>query len=69
MHGNWMAMRSLTQDQSVKNQKLKAGTFKRILTFAIPYRRDLAFFLVAVIIDSSLVVTTPLLFRSTQPFR
>ena len=59
-----MAMRSLTQDQSVKNQKLKAGTFKRILTFAIPYRRDLAFFLVAVIIDSSLVVTTPLLLRT-----
>ena len=59
-----MAMRSLTQDQSVKNQKLKAGTFKRILTFAIPYRRDLAFFLVAVIIDSSLVVTTPLFLRT-----
>lgn len=59
-----MAMRSLTQDQSVKNQKLKAGTFNRILTFANPYRRDLAFFLVAVIIDSSLVVTTPLLLRT-----
>lgn len=57
-------MRSLTQDQSVKNQKLKAGTFKRILTFAIPYRKDLVFFLVAVIIDSSLVVTTPLLLRT-----
>lgn len=64
MHGNWMAMRSLTQDQSVKKQKLKEGTLQRILSFAIPYRKELAFFLVAVVIDSSLVVTTPLLLRT-----
>jgi ATP-binding cassette subfamily B protein len=64
MHGNWMAMRSLTQDQSVKNQKLKAGTVKRILTFARPYKTELLFFLIAVVIDSSLVVATPLLLRT-----
>jgi ATP-binding cassette subfamily B protein len=64
MHGNWMAMRSLTQDQSVKNQKLKAGTVKRILTFAKPYKAELVFFLIAVVIDSSLVVATPLLLRT-----
>ena len=64
MHGNWMAMRSLTQDQSVKNQKLKAGTVKRILTFAKPYKAELLFFLIAVVIDSSLVVATPLLLRT-----
>lgn len=64
MHGNWMAMRSLTQDQSVKNQKLKAGTVKRILTFAKPYKAELLVFLIAVVIDSSLVVATPLLLRT-----
>jgi ATP-binding cassette subfamily B protein len=64
MHGNWMAMRSLTQDQSVKNQKLKAGTVKRILTFAKPYKAELLFFLIAVVVDSSLVVATPLLLRT-----
>ena len=64
MHGNWMAMRSLTQDQSVKNQKLKAGTFKRILTFAVPHKGELALFLLIVVIDSSLVVATPLLLRT-----
>ena len=64
MHGNWMAMLSLTKDQSVKNQKLKAGTFKRILTFAVPHKVELAFFLLIVIIDSSLVVATPLLLRT-----
>ncbi len=64
MHGNWMAMRSLTQDQSVKNQKLKPGTFKRILSFATPYKVELIFFLIAVVIDASLVVATPLLLRT-----
>ena len=64
MHGNWMAMRSLTQDQSLKNQKLKPGTFKRILSFATPYKVDLIFFLIAVVIDASLVVATPLLLRT-----
>ncbi len=63
MHGNWMAMRSLTQDQSVKNQKLKAGTFKRIVEFAKPYKLYLAIFLFTVMIDSALVVATPLLLR------
>jgi len=64
VHGNWMAMRSLTQDQSVKNQKLKPDTVKRILAFAIPYKSELTFFLLAVIVDSSLVVATPLLLRT-----
>jgi ATP-binding cassette subfamily B protein len=64
VHGNWMAMRSLTQDQSVKNQKLKPDTFKRILAFAVPYKVELIYFLIAVVIDASLVVATPLLLRT-----
>ncbi len=59
-----MAMRSLTQDQSVKNQKLKPETFKRILAFAVPYKVELIYFLIAVVIDASLVVATPLLLRT-----
>jgi len=64
MHGQWMALRSLTSDQSVKNQKLKAGTFKRILGFAAPYKKYLVVFMVTVVIDAFLVVATPLLLRS-----
>jgi ATP-binding cassette subfamily B protein len=64
MHGQWMALRSLSSDQSVKNQKLKAGTFKRILAFASPYRKYLIIFLTTVVIDALLVVATPLLLRS-----
>ena len=57
-------MRSLTSDQSVKNQKLKPGTLKRIISFAKPYKIYLIVFLATVVIDSVLVVATPLLLRS-----
>lgn len=63
MHSTWMSFRSLTADQSVKNQKLKPGTLKRIADFAIPYKVLLAFFLITVVIDAFLIVATPLLLR------
>ena len=63
MHSTWMSFRSLTADQSVKNQKLKPGTLKRIASFAVPYKVLLAFFLITVVIDAFLIVATPLLLR------
>ena len=51
----------MTADPSVKEQKLKAGTVKRIFTFAKPYRTSIIIFLITVVIDAALVVTTPLL--------
>ncbi|MFM8404381.1 MAG: ABC transporter ATP-binding protein [Actinomycetota bacterium] len=62
-HAMWMSFRSLTQDQSVKDQKLKAGTVKRIASYALPYKNSLILFLITVIIDALLVVSTPLLLR------
>lgn len=62
-HAMWMSFRTLTQDQSVKHQKLKPGTVKRIIGFAAPYKTSLAFFLITVIFDSFLVVATPLLLK------
>lgn len=64
MHGQWMALRSMSSDQSVKNQKLKAGTFKRILLFALPYRKYLIIFMATVVVDAVLVVATPLMLRT-----
>ena len=64
MHGQWMALRSMSSDQSVKHQKLKAGTLKRIFSFALPYRKFLTIFIFTVVIDAILVVATPLLLRS-----
>lgn len=63
MHSTWMSFRSLTQDSSAKNQKLKPGTLKRIAGFAIPYKVSLTFFLITVVIDAFLIVATPLLLR------
>ena len=63
MHSTWMSFRSLTQDSSVKNQKLKPGTLKRIAKFAFPYKVSLSLFLVTVVIDAFLIVATPLLLR------
>ncbi len=51
----------MTADPSVKAQKLKAGTVKRIFNFAKPYRTSIIIFLITVIIDAALVVTAPLL--------
>ena len=62
-HQVWMTMRSMTADPSVKSQKLKAGNLKRIFTYARPYKKQIAFFLVTVVIDAILIVTTPLLLR------
>jgi ATP-binding cassette subfamily B protein len=61
MQAPWMMYRSMTQDQSVKEIKLKPGTLRRIIAFARPYKRAVSLFLITVIIDAVLVITTPLL--------
>lgn len=53
----------MTADQSVKDQKLKPGTIKRIIGFAKPYKRSLSLYLLTVVIDALLVVATPLLLK------
>lgn len=61
MQAAWMTHRSMTADPSVKAQKLKPGTVKRIFSFAKPYRTSILIFLGTVVVDAALVVTTPLL--------
>jgi len=63
MQAVWMTHRSMTADPSVKEQKLKPGTVKRIFTFAQPYRKYLSIFLFTVVVDAFLVVATPLILR------
>ena len=63
MHAGWMALRTLSSDQSVKNAKLRPGTLKRIFTYAIPYKSTFALFLFCLIADAVLTVATPLLLR------
>jgi len=56
-------LRSYTRDQSVKDRKLAPGTVKRILSYAVPYKRIVIYFLIALVFDSLLVVAGPLLFK------
>jgi ATP-binding cassette subfamily B protein len=59
----WMSLRSLTSDQSVKEQKLKSGTVSRIVTYAKPYQRSIFLFLITVVIDALLVGASPLILK------
>ncbi len=63
MGGRGSMVRSYRQDESVVSHKLAPGTFRRIVGFAKPYRRQIALFLLLVIFDAILVVVTPLLLR------
>ena len=54
----WRHMRT---DRSVVGQKLARETVRRVVGFARPHRALIAAFLVLVVIDSALVVVTPLL--------
>ncbi len=63
MHAAWMTHRSMTADPSVKEQKLKPGTVKRIFSFARPYRTNIFIYLATVVVDAGLIVATPLLLK------
>jgi ATP-binding cassette subfamily B protein len=63
MHGPWVAMRSLTRDGEVAKRKLAPGTIPRIVEFARPYKREIGFFLVLVVLDAVLTVALPLMFK------
>lgn len=63
MTGNWQVMQSLTKDSSVKGNKLKKGTTQRVLSYATPYKRRIAVFLVLVVLDALLVIATPLILK------
>jgi len=63
MQAIWMTHRSMTADQSVRDQKLRPGTIKRIIGYATPYKGWLIAYLITVVIDALLVVATPLLIK------
>ena len=63
MHGAWLNYRSMTADPSLKEQKLKTGTVKRIFSFAKPYQISIYIYLATVVVDAALIVATPLLLK------
>src|SRR5450759_5076614 len=61
MHAGWGMMRSLTREPSVAQRNLAPGTARRVIGYARPYKSQIVVFLILVILDSALVVATPLL--------
>jgi ATP-binding cassette subfamily B protein len=59
----WTTYRSLTRDRSDYDTRLAPGTVRRIGSYARPYARKIAVFLVIVVISANLVVAAPLLFE------
>ncbi len=59
----WMTYRSMTRDQSAKDARLAKGTLRRVAGYARPYAKQIAVFLVLVVISANLVVAAPLLFE------
>ncbi len=60
----WQALHSLSRDASVKERRLTPGTTRRVLGYARPYKVAIAWFLGLVVVESVLVVATPLLLKS-----
>jgi ATP-binding cassette subfamily B protein len=54
-------MRAIRRAEEIDAHQLSRGTFRRIMTFAGPYRADLVVFLLTVVIDAAIGVATPLL--------
>ena len=57
-------MRSMRKDRSVLEHRVAKGTTRRILAFALPYRRILTIFLVAVVVDAVVAAVNPLILRA-----
>jgi ATP-binding cassette subfamily B protein len=56
-------MRSLRQDRAVLKHRVKKGTTRRMLGFAVPYRLVLSVFLPVVILDAVIGAVNPLFLR------
>jgi ATP-binding cassette subfamily B protein len=58
---SWNMLRAMRREDEIRNRKVGRATAKRVLSFARPYRRDIAIFLVAVVLDAVIGVASPVL--------
>ncbi|GAB94492.1 ATP-binding cassette subfamily B protein [Kineosphaera limosa] len=63
MGSGFMTMRSMSRVDSMRGARLKPGTLRRVIRYAAPYKRRMAFFLALVIAGSMLVVAAPLILQ------
>ncbi|HKE67587.1 MAG TPA: ABC transporter ATP-binding protein [Micromonosporaceae bacterium] len=60
-HSGWGMLQSIRRKEQLRNRTLTRGTARRVLAFARPFRRDIAVFLVAIVLDAAIGVATPVL--------
>ncbi|MGI8627939.1 MAG: ABC transporter ATP-binding protein [Geodermatophilaceae bacterium] len=58
---SWRAMRSFSTNPTNQEKEIPAGTWKRVLGYASPYRRDLTIFIILVVLAAIAGVATPVL--------
>jgi ATP-binding cassette subfamily B protein len=61
MSTSWSVLRSIQNADRVSRHTVRKGTARRILRFAVPYRRDISVFLLTVMLAAGIGVATPLL--------
>jgi ATP-binding cassette subfamily B protein len=61
MGSGWGFLRSIRNEEAVKDRTVNRQTVRRVLGFARPYRRDIGFFLVVVVLSAIAGVATPVL--------
>jgi len=57
-------MRSMRQDDKIKNHKLPKGIVRRVMGFAKPYTAALVLFLVLIVIDAAIGAANPLVYAA-----
>jgi ATP-binding cassette, subfamily B, bacterial len=62
--GGWASMRSLRRDRSLLQHRVQKGTARRMMTFAVPYRKILAVFLPVVVLGAAIGAINPLILRA-----
>lgn len=58
-----MAYQSFTRDRGVKKAQLQQGTMQRILSYARPYKKNIAAYLVLLTAQSAIMIAQPLMFK------
>lgn len=64
IHAGRAGMRSLQRDRSLLDHRITRGTLRRVIVFARPYRRILAVFLTAVVLEAVVSSVSPLVLRA-----
>jgi ATP-binding cassette subfamily B protein len=59
--GGMSMLRSMRDSDQLADHRLSRGTARRIVAFARPYRRDIAVFLLTVVVSAGIGVATPVL--------